>query len=71
MISKAIPRRAVSTRKCFDRRVLNGIFWVPRSVAHWADLPGRYDPSKTCYNRFRRWTKAGIWDGIRDAITEA
>ena len=31
----------------------------------------RYDPHTTCYNRFRRWTKAGIWDQIMDAITEA
>lgn len=37
----------------------------------WADLPERYGPHTTCYNRFRRWTKAGIWDRIMDAITDA
>ena len=54
-----------------DRRVLNSIFWVLRSGAPWADLPGRYGPHTTCYNPFRRWTKAGIWDQIMDAITDA
>jgi len=27
-----------------DRRVLNGIFWVLRSGARWADVPERYGP---------------------------
>ena len=69
-----MPDSAVRSRgvpRVDDRRVLNGIFWVLRSGAPWADLPGRYGPHTTCYNRFRRWTKAGIWDQIMDAITEA
>ena len=45
-----------------DRRVLNGIFWRLRSGAPWADIPERYGPHTTCYNRFVRWRAAGIWD---------
>jgi len=41
-----------------NRRVLNGIFWVLRSGAPWRDLPERYGPYTTCYNRFNRWRKA-------------
>jgi transposase len=52
-----------------DRRVLNGIFWVLRSGAPWRDLPERYGPRTTCYNRFVRWRKAGVWDRLMDAIT--
>ena len=51
-----------------DRRVLNGIFWVLRSGAPWADLPERYGPRTTVYNRFNRWRKAGVWDRLMDAI---
>ena len=54
-----------------DRRVLNGIFWVLRSGAPWRDLPERYGPRTTCYNRFVRWRKAGVWDRLMDAITVA
>jgi transposase len=43
-----------------DRRVLNGIFWVLRSGAPWRDLPDRYGPYTTCYNRFVRWCRAGV-----------
>ncbi len=47
-----------------DRRVLNGIFWVLRSGAPWRDLPERYGPRTTCYNRFNRWWQAGVWDRL-------
>jgi len=32
---------------------------------------GRFGPYTTCYNRFYRWTKSGIWDLIMDTITDA
>ena len=37
----------------------------------WRDLPERYRPYTTVYNRFSRWRKAGVWDRLMDAITEA
>ena len=54
-----------------DRRVLNGILWVLRSAAPWRDLPERYGPRTTCYNRFVRWRRAGVWDRLMDAIIAA
>jgi transposase len=41
------------------------------SCEPWRDLPDRYGPYTTCYNRFNRWRKAGIWDRLMDAITKA
>jgi transposase len=55
-------------RRVNNRRVLNGIFWVPRSGAPWRDLPENYGPRTTCYNRFVRWRRAGVWDRIMDAL---
>ena len=71
VIEPILPQKSRGVPRVDDRRVLNGIFWVLRSGAPWADLPGRYGPHTTCYNRFRRWTKAGVWDQIMDTITEA
>ena len=45
---------------------MNGIFWVLRTGAPWRDLPERYGPYTTAYNRFNRWRKAGIWDKAHD-----
>jgi transposase len=62
-------RRGVKPRK--SRQVLNGIFWILRTGAPWRDLPERYGPYTTAYNRFNRWRKAGIWDRLMDAIVQA
>ena len=64
MKSRGVPR-------VDDRRVLNGIFWVLRSGSPWRDLPERYGPYTTVYNRFNRWRKAGVWDRLMDAIVQA
>lgn len=71
VIEPLLPNKPRGVPRVDDRRVLNGIFWVLRSGSPWRDLPGRYGPPTTCYNRFRRWTKAGIWDRLMDAITDA
>ena len=47
-----------------DRRVLNGIFFILRTGASWRDLPERYGPYTTAYNRFNRWAKRGIWGAV-------
>lgn len=70
-IEPLLPNKPRGVPRVDDRRVLNGIFWVLRSGAPWRDLPERYGPRTTCYNRFVRWRKAGVWDQLMDAITAA
>ncbi|MCW2387643.1 transposase [Sphingobium sp. B11D3B] len=70
-IEPLLPNKTRGVPRVDDRRVLNGIFWVLRSGAPWRDLPERYGPRTTCYNRFVRWRKAGVWDRMMDAITAA
>ena len=52
-----------------DRKVLNGIFFVLRTGTPWRDLPERYGPYTTVYNRFNRWSRQGIWLGLFEALT--
>ncbi|MBV5266109.1 transposase [Pinisolibacter aquiterrae] len=52
-----------------ERRVLNGTFVVLRTGVPWRDLPERYAPCTTVYNRFNRWAKAGIWIGVFEALS--
>ena len=70
-IEPHLPNKSRGVPRVDDRRVLNGIFWVLRSGAPWADVPARYGPPTTIYNRFNRWRKAGVWDRLMDAITKA
>ena len=54
-----------------NRQIINGMFYVLRAGSPWRDLPERYGPYTTVYNRFNRWRKAGIWDRLMDAIVKA
>lgn len=71
VIKPLLPNKSRGVARVDDRRVLNGIFWVLRSGSPWRDLPERYGPYTTVYNRFNRWQKAGIWDTLMDAIIKA
>ena len=67
-IKPMLPNKPRGNPRVDDRRVLNGIFWVLRSGAPWRDLPDGYGPYTTCYNRFVRWRRAGVWRQIMAAL---
>lgn len=46
------------------RQVVNGILWKLSTGAAWRDLPERYGPWKTIYERFRHWSADGTWDRL-------
>src|SRR4030095_2151734 len=71
IIELALPKGRPGPQPRQHLRVMNGIFWVLRTGAPWRDLPERYGPYTTAYNRFNRWRKAGIWDRLMDAVVKA
>src|SRR5215210_8276583 len=46
------------------RQVINGILWRTRAGTGWRDIPERYGPYQTCYDRFVRFGRKGIWQNI-------
>jgi transposase len=70
-IKPMLPNKPRGVPRMNDRRVLNGIFWILRSGAPWRDLAEMFGPYTTCYNRFVRWRRAGIWGRIIDALAAA
>jgi transposase len=70
-IKPMLPNKPRGVPRVNDRRVLNGIFWILRSGAPWRDLPGNFGPYTTCYNRFVRWRRAGVWAKIMSALAGA
>jgi transposase len=67
-IKPFLPNKPRGFPRVNDRRVLNGIFWVLRSGAPWRDLPDNFGPYTTCYNRFVRWRRAGVWGEIMNTL---
>lgn len=49
------------------RFVLDGIFWIART----GDLPEEFERWSSVYRQFRRWTLAGLWEDILDALNHA
>jgi transposase len=71
IIEPLLPNKPRGVPRVDDRRVLNGILWRFRTGSPWAEIPERYGASTTCYNRFVRWRKAGVWDRLLAAVSTA
>ena len=69
IIEPLLPNKPRGVPRVDDRRVLNGILWRFRTGSPWAEIPERYGPPTTCYNRFVRWRKAGVWDRLLAAVS--
>jgi transposase len=72
-IEPLLPRNGRRGKQWRDHRtVINGILWKLRTGAPWRDLPERYGPWRTAYDRLVRWRRDGTWDRLlADAQTKA
>ena len=69
LLPEPTPRRDGRGRPWKDRRaVLNGILWVLRTGAPWADVPDRYPSYQTCHRRFQQWVRSGVMKGVLEAL---
>jgi transposase len=69
LIEPLLPNKPRGVARVDDRRVLNGIFYVLRTGSPWRDLPERYGPYTTVYNRFNRWARAGVWVRVFETLS--
>ena len=70
VISGLLAKQWRGPKRKDDRQILNGIFYILRTGAPWRDLPERYGPRTTVYNRYIRWGERGIWRGIFEALSQ-
>uniref|UniRef100_UPI00138AE1CA IS5 family transposase n=1 Tax=Streptomyces sp. TR1341 TaxID=2601266 RepID=UPI00138AE1CA len=66
------PFLPVSNRRCGrwrdHRQVIDGILHRVRTGVHWRDLPERFGPWKTVYERHRLWSADGMWERLLQQI---
>lgn len=43
---------------------MSGIIYVTKNGLRWYDAPRTYEPHKTRYNRFIRWSRLGVFNRI-------
>jgi transposase len=63
-IGPLLPKQGDGGQWKDHRTVLNGMFWILNSGAQWRDMPERYGKWQTVYDRYRRWTREGLFDRI-------
>ena len=65
-----LPVKATNGRpRNDDRQTINGILYVLSTGCRWEDLaPERYGSGKTCWYRFDRWRKQGVWNAIAGVL---
>jgi transposase len=53
------------------RLILDAVFWIARTGSPWRDLPEEFGKWSSVYRQFRRWTLAGLWELILDALNDS
>lgn len=46
------------------RTMIDGILWALSDGGRWRNLPERFGPWQSVYDRFRRWARRGLWDKV-------
>ena len=53
-----------------NRLFIDGILWLARGASPWRDLPPELGHWKSVYTRFRRWSRAGVWESLFKALSQ-
>ncbi len=64
-----LARKSARGRPPADhRKMMEGILWILTTGSPWRDLPCSFGSWKTVYDRFRRWTRSGVWGTILEEL---
>lgn len=61
------PGRSVVDNRLF----LEAVLWIVRVGSPWRDLPEAFGHWNSVFHRFRRWAKAGVFDKVFTALSDA
>ena len=69
-INPLLPNKPRGVARSDDRKVLSGIIFCLQRGYRWSDVPAEYGPAKTLYNRYKRWSEAGVFERIFEALAQ-
>ncbi|WP_390635869.1 IS5 family transposase [Limnoglobus roseus] len=52
------------------RAFVNAVLYVLRTGVPWRDLPPRFGNWNSVWRRFRRWSAAGVWGRVLEAVRD-
>jgi transposase len=47
-----------------NRMFVEAVLWVARTGSPWRDLPPEFGSWNSTYQRFARWSRAGVWHRV-------
>jgi len=69
LLEPLMPAHPRQGHRWHDHRlIMDGVFHRVRTGTPWRDLPERFGPWQTVYNRHRRWSADGTWERILAAL---
>jgi transposase len=68
LIEPYLPVAATGPLPWRARDQFNGVLWRFRTGSGWRDVPERYGSWSTIYSRFHAWSRAGVFQGVMDAL---
>ena len=64
-LQRVLPQqKAGPSSKLGDRLFIEAVLFRAKTGLPWRDLPERFGPWKSVYNRFSNWAKQGHWATI-------
>ena len=61
-------RRPGPVAKLGDRLFIDAVLYRAKVGCPWRDLPERFGPWNSVYNRFYNWSERGVWERIFRAL---
>ena len=62
-LQRVLPKQR-SGPKAQDREFVDAVLYRAKTGVAWRDLPERFGPWKSIYNRFSNWARRGLWEEI-------
>lgn len=70
-IKELLPGKASDPgRTAIDnRKFVDAVLWIARTGTHWRELPDSFGAWNTVFQRYNRWSNAGIWERVFRALS--
>jgi transposase len=70
-VREVLPaQRTGPTSTLGDRQFIDAVLYRTKTGIPWRDLPERFGPWKSVFNRFSNWAKRGLWASIFEALQQ-
>jgi putative transposase len=72
LIETHLPGKAIDPgRTAQDNRLfVEAVLWIVRTSSPWRDLPSAFGKWNSVFQRFGRWSKAGVWWNLFKALAD-